>query len=600
VPADLQDTSWLNRLRDAEVAAASRSTVFHDFQYTDRLAESGITFKNAIVSDAGKTYKAVHYDHGNGLAMADVDGDGRLDLYFVSQVGGNALWRNLGGGRFEDITATAGVKVPGKVSVTASFADIDNDGDDDLYVTTVRGGNVLFENDGHGHFRDITAASGLGYVGHSSGAVFFDYDCDGRLDLLLVNVGHYTSNVVGGEGYRYYVGLEDAFSGHLHPERAEASLLFHNEGAHRFVNVSTRTGLRDLSWSGDASIVDLNRDGWPDVYLLNMEGDDQYYENVGGTHFVKKSRSVFPRTSWGAMGIKAFDYNNDGNQDIFITDMHSDMSDIIGPDREKMKSVIQWPESFRGTGRTSIWGNSFFVQDSPGVFHEASGAVNLENYCPWGPSVGDLNADGFDDVFIASGMNYPFRYIVNPVRLNDHGQRFMDAEFVLGVEPRSGGLTAPWFTLDASGKDRNHPDAKGATGQIQIRGARGSRSSAIFDVDGDGDLDIVTNEFNTAPMVLISNLSDKTAIHYLEVKLEGTASNRDGLGAVVKVTAGGTTYMKVLDGNSGYLSHSVYPLYFGLGSATSVDRVDVLWPSGRTQTLSAPIAINTVLRVREP
>ena len=137
---------------------------------------SGITFRHRIVDDAGKTYKAAHYDHGNGLAIADVDGDGRTDLYFVSQVGGNQLWRSTGGGRFEDITASAGVAVPGKVSVSAGFADIDNDGDVDLYVTTVRGGNVLLQNDGKGRFRDITAAAGLTYVGHSSSAVFFDYD----------------------------------------------------------------------------------------------------------------------------------------------------------------------------------------------------------------------------------------------------------------------------------------------------------------------------------------------------------------------------------------------------------------------------------------
>ncbi len=221
--------------------------------------------------------------------------------------------------------------VPGKVSVSASFADIDNDGDADLYVTTVRGGNMLFENDGHGHFTDISAASGLDYVGHSSGAVFFDYDRDGRLDLFLVNVGRYTTNTIAGDGYKYYVAFEDAFSGHLKPERAERSILYHNEGGNRFVDVSQRTGLVDLSWSGDASVVDVNDDGWPDLYVLNMQGDDQYYENVGGKRFVKKSRQVFPRTSWGAMGIKVFDFNNDGRLDIFITDMHSDMSEDDRP-----------------------------------------------------------------------------------------------------------------------------------------------------------------------------------------------------------------------------------------------------------------------------
>ena len=599
VPDGVQDEGWLKRMQAAQARANAALPAFHNFQFSDHVAESGITFKHQIVDDAGRTYKAAHYDHGNGLAVADVDGDGLLDIYFVNQVGGNQLWRNTGGGKFENITSTAGVAVPDRISVSASFADIDNDGDADLYVTTVRGGNMLFENDGHGRFRDISAASGLNYVGHSSGALFFDYDHDGRLDLFLVNVGRYTTDKVGGDGYKYFVAFEDAFSGHLKPERAEASILYHNAGGNRFVNVSQAMGLRDLSWSGDASTVDVNDDGWPDLYVLNMEGDDQYYENAGGKQFVKKSRLVFPKTSWGSMGIKVFDFNNDGRLDIYVTDMHSDMSEPIGPELEKVKSDMKWPVAFRGSGKTSIWGNTFFQKDGPGKYHEVSDKIGAENYCPWGPSVGDLNADGFEDVFIASGMNYPERYMINSVKLNDRGQRFVDAEFTLGVEPRAGGIVTPFFDLDASGRDKGHRDAVGETGKFTVWGARGTRSSVIFDVDGDGDLDIVTNDFNAAPMVLLSNLTEKTRVHYVAVALSGTASNRNGLGAVVKVTAGGSTYTQVYDGNSGYLSHSLYPLYFGLGAAETVDRIDVLWPSGKRQTVQAPITINSRVEVRE-
>ena len=599
VPAELQDSTWLERAAAAQANAASALTAFHAFQFTDRLVDSGITFKHRIVADAGKNYKAVHYDHGNGLAVADVDADGRLDVYFVNQVGGNQLWRNLGGGRFENVTGAAGVAMPDKVSVSASFADIDNDGDADLFVTTVRGGNSLFQNDGRGRFKDISAASGLNYVGHSSSGVFFDYDRDGNLDLFLVNVGRYTTNRSSGEGYTYYVGIDKAFEGHLKAALAEPSLLYRNAGGNRFVDVSKQVGLRDLSWSGDASAVDVNDDGWPDLYVLNMQGDDEYYENDGGKRFVRKSRQVFPRTSWGAMGVKVFDFNNDGRLDIFVTDMHSDMSDMIGPEREKTKSTMLWPASVVGSGKTSTWGNSFFLKEGPGAFREVSDTVGAENYCPWGPSVGDLNADGYDDAFIASGMNYPYRYMINSVKLNDRGRRFADAEFLLGIEPRKGGLTTPWFELDASGKDKGHPDAEGMTGRVAVWAARGSRAAAIFDVDGDGDLDILTNEFNAAPMVLVSNLTEKTRVRYVEVKLTGTASNRDGLGAVVKVTAGGTTYTKVFDGNSGYLSHSLYPLYFGLGAAEAVDSIQVLWPSGKTQTVRAPIKINSLIEVRE-
>jgi hypothetical protein len=363
--------------------------------------------------------------------------------------------------------------------------------------------------------------------------------------------------------------------------------------------VSQRLGLLDVSWTGDASAVDVNDDGWLDLYLVNMQGDDQYYENAGGKRFVRKSRQVFPRTSWGSMGIKVFDFNNDGRLDIFVTDMHSDMSETIGPELEKAKSDMKWPVSFRGTGKTSIWGNTFFLKEGPGRFREVSDAVNLENYCPWGPSVGDLNADGYEDTFIAAGMNYPERYMVNTVRLNDRGQRFVDAEFLLGVEPRKGGVATPFFELDASGRDKDHKDAAGATGRVTVWGARGTRSAAIFDLDRDGDLDIVTNEFNAAPMVLVSNLTEKTRVRYVEVRLTGTTSNRSGLGAVVTVSAGGSKYTKAMDGNSGYLSHSLYPLYFGLGAADAVDSIEVSWPSGRKQAVPSPIKINSVIEVRE-
>lgn len=600
-PPQLADTARLTTLAEEQRRSVGRSTVFHGFRFTDRLPASGITYRNRVVADAARTYKPAHYDHGTGIAVADVDGDGRLDVYFVSQVGGNALWRNVGGGRFEDITGQAGVALADRVGVSASFADTDNDGDPDLHVTTVRHGNAFFENDGRGRFRDITDQAGLAYSGHSSSAVFFDYNRDGRLDLFLVNVGRYTTDTVAGEGYRFYTSVDDAFSGHLMPERAEQSRLFRNEGGNRFVDVSATTGLQDVSWSGDASPIDGNADGWPDLYVLNMQGNNEYYENAGGIRFVRRSREVFPRTSWGAMGIKVFDIDNDGRMDVYITDMHSDMSQEVGHEHEREKSHMVWPEAMRGDGTTSIWGNSVFRNEGGGRFREVSDAVNAEMYWPWGLSTGDLNADGFEDVFITAGMNYPYRYATNSLKLNDRGKTFVDTEFVLGVEPRRDGQVAtPWFELDMAGADKDHREGAGAAGRVSIWGARGSRSSAIFDVDADGDLDIVTNEFNAEPMVLMSDLSEKRRTRFLQVALRGTRSNRDGIGASVTVTAGGASYTKVHDGKSGYLSQSLMPLYFGLGSAERVDRVEVAWPSGQRQTVQSPVSMNGTLTVREP
>ena len=221
--------------------------------------------------------------------------------------------------------------------------------------------------------------------------------------------------------------------------------------------------------------------------------------------------------------------------------------------------------------------------------------------------MGDLNADGYEDAFITSCMNYPYRYGINSLLLNDHGRRFVDSEFILGVEPRRGGRTlTPWFELDALGADKEHELVK----KVRARGSRvtrvvawgavGSRASVIFDLDNDGDLDIVTNDFNTEPMVLVSDLAERRQIRFLKVDLTGTGSNRDGLGARVTVRAGSASYTKVRDGQSGYLSQSLYPLYFGLGEAKQVDQIEVIWPSGKQQTLPGPIAAGSVLNIVEP
>lgn len=607
VPREILDPPWLPAREQAQLKTAAQFSAFIGFKFSDRIADSNITFRNRVVEDAAISYKAVHYDHGNGVAVADVDLDGKYDIYFVNQVGGNELWRNLGGGKFEDITAKAGVAVDDRIGVSATFADIDNDGDADLYVTSVRRGNVLFENQGDGRFKDITSSSGLGHKGHSSGAVFFDYNRDGLLDVYLTNVGQYTSELlrIGQHEdieYRFYDGLGDAFGGHNIPSRTEHNLLFKNTGNNQFENVSDIMHNVDTGWSGDATIIDINEDGWPDIYELNMQGHDQYYENQGGESFLLKSREIFPKTSWGAMGIKVFDWNNDGRMDIYITDMHSDMSKEVGPHDEHTKSDMQWNEAHLHSGGKSTFGNTFFENQGDGKFIEISDKVSAETYWPWGLSVEDLNADGYQDIFVTAGMNYPFRYQTNTLLINDRGSRFRPAEFILGVEPRKNRETArPWFDLDCRRADqKSHRLCTGANGLVQAWGAMGSRSSVIFDLDNDGDLDIVSNEFNGEPMVLISDLAQTgNKLNYLKIKLNGSQSNKGGIGAKVVIKTADGTYSQNMDGKSGYLSQSLKPLYFGLGDATEVQEIKVYWPSGTLQTINTT-RLNTLLEITEP
>lgn len=612
----------------AQRATISRFSVFNGFHFTDRVTESGITFRHRIVLDAGPTYKLAHYDHGNGVVAADVDGDDLTDLYFISQVGGNELWKNLGDGTFSNITSAAGVALKDRIGVTAAFADIDNDGDQDLFVTTVRGGNVLFENDGRGAFKNITRAAGVGMVAHSSGVVFFDYDKDGLVDLFVCNVGKYTTDRKGPDGA--YVAFTDAFQGHLFPGRYEQSVLYRNLGGNRFGDVTTTVGLTQRAWSGDAMVADLNRDGWPDLLVLNMAGSQLYLQNVEGRRFVDATAQYFTKTPMGAMGVASLDFDNDGRMDVFFTDMHVDMLKEQGPEFEKTKleelrrpmtdMPINMPaemapakgsRALMGMGALDdyVLGNAFYRDTGRGVFEELSDRLRVETYWPWGTSVGDLNADGWPDLFVTGSMNFPYRYGINSVLLNNAGREFLDAEFIVGIEPRKAGrTTTPWYVQDCSAAVRNLnlPGQGGALGPcgarkgtIEVMGALGSRASVIFDLDHDGDLDVVTSDFNSAPQVFLSDLSRQKALHWIAINLVGTVSNRNGLGATVRVVAGAQTYTQYVDGKSGYLSQSALPLYFGLGGASGLDRVEVDWPSGGKQVVRTGLGLNRVLTITE-
>jgi hypothetical protein len=278
-----------------------------------------------------------------------------------------------------------------------------------------------------------------------------------------------------------------------------------------------------------------------------------------------------------------------------------------------------FPQRFLATDGNHVLGNALFTNQGQGRFTEMSDRANVETGWPWGPSVGDLNADGWPDIFIAAGMNFPFRYRGNDVLLNEGGKRFANAEFVVGVEPRQR-LIRPWFDLECDEADVTHDlcqgerrpvttsdertaeqRGKGAArhGHVTIWAARASRSAAILDLDNDGDLDIVTNEYGDVPQVLISDLAQRGPVHFLKIRLVGVRSNRDGIGAVVSVHAAGRAQFQVNDGKSGYLAQSVMPLYFGLGTATQADSITVKWPTGATQVVQGPLRSGSTIVVTE-
>jgi enediyne biosynthesis protein E4 len=557
----------------------------------------GIDFQmNFLPDESGENFRINLYDHGAGVAVADIDGDGDDDIYFCNQLGPNALFQNVGNGVFRDATAASGpVGLDDRICVAATFADYDNDGDQDLFVTSVRGGNTLLQNDGRGLFKDVTEQAGVAHIGHSQTGIYFDFDLDGDLDLLVTNTASWTTNEFN-EKQRYYVGMaQDIFR-----SPKEFNILYRNEGDGTFVNVTQGSGLAGRGWGSDAVVLDYDEDGWFDVLITNMFGQAQLYRNETDGKFRDVTDATLRRTSYGSVGARAFDIHNDGRLDLYLADMHSDMwmsgSPLSPGDVEESRKYryLQGPLVERSAQEAEIerlladelnvdydrllFGNSFYNNIGGGRFEEVSDRIGAETFWPWGIAAGDFDNDGFQDAFIPSGMGHPFFYWRNYLLMNQGNGTFKDESASRGIEPRPGG------------QNLDDPIA----GKPAVRS---SRAAATADFDVDGRLDLIVNNFNEAPYYYRNEFPKRD---YIQFRLRGTRSNRDAVGAVVRLHfAGDEVMIRQVESAAGYLSQSSKTLHFGLGSRRRVDHVEIVWPSGQKQVIESPV-INTRHDIVEP
>ena len=537
---------------------------------------SGVAFVNRLPEDSAfDIQKYLYYYNGGGVAAGDVDGDGLADLYFTSSLGSNRLYLNKGNFHFEDITERAGVadSVGWKTGVT--MADVNGDGRLDIYVSGVsylgeHGRNVLYINNGAKNgqitFTDRTAEYGLEHVGYSTQAAFFDYDGDGDLDMYLLNHSVHTERGVSAHPQRFP----------RHPRAGDR--LFRNDGGH-FVDVSEHAhiygGVEGYGLGVIAS--DLNGDGCPDLYIANdfQENDFLYWNNCDGT-FTESIARAAPHTSRFSMGVDAADFNNDGRPDLVVLDMLPDREDILktsanaesfnlfnlkleaGYHAQYARNTLQLN---RGGGRATRFSDIGYLA---GVY-----ATDWS----WAPLFADLDNDGFKDLFITNGI---YR------RPNDLD--YINYQSALPQVPLAS------YAFRNNG-DLTFTNMAGPWGLAQPGFSNGA---AYVDLDNDGALDLVVNHINAPASIYRNRARALGGGAYLQVRLQGRGANTAGIGAKVIVRDGGRTQVVEQMPTRGFESSVDPRLHFGLGAATRVDSLIVIWPDRRFQVLTNQAVNRTI------
>jgi hypothetical protein len=475
-------------------------------------------------------------------------------VFVVSKTGTNHLFRNLGELKFEDVTAAAGVDGPaGPWKQGAAFADIDNDGDLDLYVCRFGAANLLFVNRGDGTFGEEAAARGLALSDASSMAAFCDYDRDGWLDVYV------QTNLLDGE--RRPNGQRDR--------------LYRNNGDGTFADVTDRAGIAGDTQGHSATWWDFDEDGWPDLYVANdFKDPDQLYRNNGDGTFTNVLSWVVPHTSHSSMGADLGDVNNDGHVDLLVADMAATTRYKDQRGMAKLRDGLTEDEQ-RPEAAPQYMRNALFLNAGGGVMLEGAFLAGLDaTDWTWSVRLEDLDNDGRLDAHFTNGM-------VRELHGADLLKQMLAREN-MGERVRI--AKASPMLAERHLVYRNHGDLRfeevGAAWGLDQTGI--GFGAAFGDLDGDGDLDLVYSSMDEEVTVC---RNDSTAGKSIVVALRGSASNRFGIGAIVRIETDAGPQVRTLTLARGYLSTSEPVVHFGLGEETGVKRLTVEWPSGRTQTI---------------
>ncbi len=524
-------------------------------RYTDVARAAGIDFQQDATASEEKYYLETM---GTGLGWIDYDQDGLLDLYLVQSASTDvykpprplrsALYHNNGDGTFTDVTEKAGVGAQGLYGQGVAVGDYDNDGYPDLYVTGY-GRAILYHNNGNGTFTDVTEKAGVADVGGwSASAGWFDYDKDGFLDLVVCNYIEWSpkNNIWCGEhrpGYRAY----------CHPDnyKGQKIKLYHNNHDGTFTDVSEKSGVGIPEAKGMGVVLaDVNNDGWPDIIIANDTWPNFLFINKRDGTFRDVSLSSGIAASEdgkyeAGMGIDAADVDGDGWQDLYVTHLDFELNRLYHNNHD---------ETFDDATYISGIGNKAILLSG----------VSMKFF--------DYDNDGWTDICQVNGAMLDNIHLYHS-EVSYREPKLMFRNLGRGKFEKVSEQLGPDFMKPAAG-----------------------RGLAVADFDNDGDIDIAVNNRGESPQLLRNDGGN--ANHWLEVKLIGTQSNRDGIGASLKLASDSFTHVEQAKGGMSYMSAHDPRIHFGLGQRNRIDSLEITWPSGNVEKL-ANVPINQIITVKE-